>query len=456
MPVITDQFKTQVIQDILDDFNDSASNSYYAGIGRSEDWNDSDTPLVPFNTDRDVRNARLATQSVKLVTDASFVVPRSPWVSGLIYYAYDDNVTGYPENAPFYTMNTNQEIYVCLEQGKLASGAPRGSDQMPVGNTEGSAFRTSDGYTWKFLYSIGALRASKFLSASYMPVRLVGTTDSDSPAEDLQQKIVQNNAIAGQISGYKITNGGSGYTSVPTVTINGNGTQASAYAVLAGNSIVDIRVKEDSAGNAGASYFGRDYEYASVTITGNGDSAQARAIMGPSGGFGADPREDLRSPAVMFNSQPNGAEGGDFIIGNEIFRQVTLFRNLKDSASGTVLNTPSALGLNKIVHDGSGFTKSVVQKSQIQGVTSGAKGVIDDTNDSDSVWYHQNEDTGFKAFQSGENIQVVGNTDINGTITSLVVGEFDPLTGELLYIDNRSAVTRSTGQTEDLKIVISI
>ena len=34
-------------------------------------------------------------------------------------------------------------------------------------------------------------------------------------------------------------------------------------------------------------------------------------------------------------------------------------------------------------------------------------------------------------------------------------GDVDPYSGELLYIDNRSAVTRAD-QTEDLKIVIQV
>ena len=35
-------------------------------------------------------------------------------------------------------------------------------------------------------------------------------------------------------------------------------------------------------------------------------------------------------------------------------------------------------------------------------------------------------------------------------------GDVDPYSGELLYIDNRSAVTRASDQTEDLKIVIQV
>jgi hypothetical protein len=458
MPVITDQFKKQVLDDIIDDFNDSASSRYYAAIGRSDDWNDSDVATVPTNDALSVRRARHSMQSLKLIEDLSYVVPRREWVANLIYSPYDDNDVGFPDN-PFYIINSNNEIYICLEQGKKQDGSAELSTVQPTGNTEGSPFRTSDGYTWKFLYSIGALRADKFISSAYMPVRYVASTDSNSPAEDLQQEIVQNNAVRGQIVGYKVVNGGSGYTSNPTVRITGNGINAQAYAVRAGDAIVDVKVKADSAGNSGSSYFGQNYDYANVTIVGGGgDSCSVRPIITTNPqGIGSNPVIDLKSNGVMFNTKPDGEEEGDFFSGDEIFRQVLLLRNPKvDSAEGTNLTTTTARALRRIITDGAEFVKSTVQKSQIQGVTSGAIAVIDNTNDSSNIWYHQTETTGFKAFEVGEEVQVVGNTGINGTILSLDSAEFNPYTGELLYIDNRSAVTRSADQQEDLKIVITI
>lgn len=458
MPVITDRFKKQVLDDLLQDFNDSASNRYYAGIGRSEDWNDSDVATVPTNNRREARQARNSLQSVKLIEDASFVLPRRTWVANLIYDAYDDADVGFPEN-PFYAINSNNEIYICLEQGKKTDGSSQLSTIQPTGNTTGTPFRLSDGYTWKFLYSIGALRADKFLSSAFMPVKFVGSTDSDSPAEDLQQKIVQDNAVKGQIVGYKVTNGGSGYTSDPTVTIVGNGQNATAFAVRAGETIVDIKVKADSAGNSNASYYGYGYDYANVVITGGGgDSCTARAIIGQPNGIGSDPVIDLKSHGMMFNTKPNADENGDFITGDNIFRQVVLLRNPKvDSASGTSLTSTTGLALNKIITNETNFVKSVVQKTRITGATSGAIAIVDDVSDSgNGLWYHQNESTGFTSFDSGEQIQVVGNAGITGTVSKLLDGEFNPHTGDLIYIDNRSSVTRSSDQIEDLKIVITI
>lgn len=458
MPVITDRFKKQVLDDLLQDFNDSASVRYYAGIGRSEDWNDSDVATVPTNNRREARQARGSLQSIKQIQDASYVLPRRSWVANLIYDAFDDADVGFPEN-PFYAINSNNEIYVCLEQGKKTDGTSQLSTIQPTGNTTGTPFRLSDGYTWKFLYSIGALRADKFLSSAFMPVKFVASTDSDSPAEDLQQQIVQNNAVKGQIVGYKITNGGSGYTSDPDVTIVGNGANATAFAVRAGETIVDIKVKADSAGNSSASYYGYGYDYANVVISGGGgDSCTARAIIGQPNGIGADPVIDLKSHGMMFNTKPNATEGGDFITGDNIFRQVVLLRNPKaDSAGGSTFTQPTGLALNKIITNETNFVKSVVQKAKVEGQTSGAIAIVDDVSDSgNGLWYHQNETTGFKPFSSGEQIQVVGNASITGTISSLLTGEFNPYTGDLVYIDNRSSVTRSNDQIEDLKIVITI
>ena len=58
MPIISDKFKKQVLDDLFDDFRDSDNVRYYAAIGRAEDWNDSDIPAVPTNSFADVRTAR--------------------------------------------------------------------------------------------------------------------------------------------------------------------------------------------------------------------------------------------------------------------------------------------------------------------------------------------------------------------------------------------------------------
>lgn len=462
--VVFDRQRKNSITDILIDIKDS-DNYYYAAIGRSEDWNDSDVAPVPKNSLRDARLSRLAIQSVKNITDQTFVIPRYNWTSGAVYSAYDDDQQGYPTNA-YYVMNSNQQIYMCLQQGRTNANPPQvvASTVQPTGNTTGTPFRTADGYMWKFLYSIGALKASKFISTAYIPVAKMQDSDlapllldevgvdSDSPAEDVEQQLVQQNAVPGQVLGYAVTNNGAGYTSPPTLTVVGDGTNAKAVATVVGGQITKVTVKDSSDGSIA---FGSGYTRASVKITGGGgDSAEIRAIIGPENGIGADPRDDLKSGAIMFNTKPTGTEDGNFIVDQD-FRQVTLLKNLLQWDSTGLLTAEAAKGLPKLnltaVNDGP-FVDDLI----IQGQTSGTKAYIDDV-DSNGVFYHQSDYTGYGSFTSGETIEIVeGGGSTTATISSQNDPEFDPLSGELLYIDNRAAVIRSTDQTEDIKIVIQL
>ena len=126
-------------------------------------------------------------------------------------------------------MNDNNQVYLCIQQSRNSAGNAQVSTVQPTGNTTGVPFDTADGYIWKFLYSIGALDANKFVSANYIPTKLITSTTEDSPAPDIEQETVQNNAIVGQVVGYQVTSGGAGYTSVPTVTIVGDGTKAKSW-----------------------------------------------------------------------------------------------------------------------------------------------------------------------------------------------------------------------------------
>jgi len=452
MAVVTNRIKKQVIANIQSDFNDS-DNNYFAVIGRSEDWNDSDVAPTVTNSLREERNFRLAAQSAKKIIDLSFVVPRYNWSSGAIYSAYDDAQVGYPTQT-YYVMNDNNQVYICLQQSKDAAGNAQVSTVQPSGNTTGTPFDTADGYIWKFLYSIGALDANKFISANFIPTKLVTATDSDSPAADIEQETVQGNAIVGQVVGYAVDSGGAGYTSTPTVTVTGNGTKAKANATISGGQVVKVELIDSS----GSYTLGSGYDYADVAITGGGSPskpASVRAILSTPLGLGGDPRDDLRSNGIMFNSKPDGTETGDFIVGND-FRQVGLMKNLELPDSDAKFTESTGNGLKKLVF--SSVSTAFTADNTIQGSTSGVQALIDRV-DSSNVWYHQTEATGFGNFDSGENVtETDGNGAgvLNASFAPYVNPEVDMLSGEVLYIDNRASVTRATDQTEDIKIVIQI
>ena len=92
--IVTDPLK-QLVADLLKINDSDASNNYYAAIGRSEQWNATDTPPTPQRNLSDEIKFRNSMQSVKLIGDVSRVVPRANWTSGSIYDAYDDASIGY-------------------------------------------------------------------------------------------------------------------------------------------------------------------------------------------------------------------------------------------------------------------------------------------------------------------------------------------------------------------------
>ena len=441
----------------IDDFKldaDSSAVRYYIGISRSEDWNDSDTATTPVNTEREQRDFRHGLQSVKEVTDYSFVIPRVNWTSGTTFAAYSDTVVAHP-TVPYYAMIESNQVYVCLRQGTNAAGVAQPSTVAPSGTTNIS-FTTADGYAWKFLYSIGTLDAAAFKSANFIPVKLQGATTGSSPATDVEQLGIQNAAIAGrQIVGFSIDAAGTGYTSNPTVAITGNGTGAAASAVQSGGSIVKITI-DDSASTL---KMGTGYDYASIALSGGGGSgATGTVIFGPKAGFGADPSDDLRARAIMFNAKPVGTEDGEFIVGNS-FRQIGLIRNPTDSA-GDAFTASDGNALRRLAMPT--ISSAFTQRTIMTGTTSQAKAFVNKT-DSDEIWYHQTEATGFTQFQEAEAVTDTsggaGVTQAAGTDAdsdAYIEPKVDKYSGDLMYIENRAAVTRAADQTEDIKVIIEI
>ena len=103
----------------------------------------------------------------------------------------------------------NQQVYMCLRASVSATGVVQvASTVEPTGNTTGTPFKTSDGYVWKFMYSIQTLDANKFQSANFIPVKSIPFTNINSSVAEVEQKAVQDAAVHGQIIGYGIESAG--------------------------------------------------------------------------------------------------------------------------------------------------------------------------------------------------------------------------------------------------------
>lgn len=461
--VITDAFRKNLARLFYDEITSTTdSNEYYIGVGKA-DYHDS-TDVIPttYRTLYEERILRGNLQAIKKVESVSFVIPRYNWASGAIYSAYSDAVQGIPSNT-YYVLTELNEVYICLQAGKDAQGNSRTSTVQPsyisAGVNQKQAFRTDDGYVWKFYYTLSAVDSRDFLTANYIPIRKIPWTrtgDSTGLNDfELTQLSIQKSAVPGQVLGIRLTNGGSGYTS-PTVTIRGNGSSATATATVYSGEIVKIEMDNESAA------LGSGYDYADVVITdASGSGAVAYPIIGPLAGLAADPRDDLKATSVMMTIIPDGTEGGTWRVAQD-FRQIALIKNATDYSdsifSGSNANILRRLKTTSAAEAGD-FD---AQEDQLfVGLTSGARAYVDDI-DSIYIYYHQNEKTGFKVFQAGETIADSITTPVYSAVidsaaaSPLVNGTVDPYTGEIFYIENRARVLRDELQSEDIKVIITL
>lgn len=463
--IVTTDTKQLVVEKLIEDLQ-ADSNNYYLGIGKSDAWNETDTaPTSITDIETTKRDFRDNLQSIQKIASVSFVAKRYNWSSGTIYQPYRDNQTS-TQNGQYYVITESNRVYICLRQGKnTLTGDTNTSTVNPdTTGTTTSPVKTSDGYVWKFLFTQSATRLSAFATSNFIPVEKVTATSGLSNIQQ-SQKGIQDAASAGQIVGYRVTSNGTGYTSAPTITVNGNGSNARAVATVVGGSVIAVNVDD----SAGGFPFGAGYDHASVTSSGGGGAGLVVKPIISQGGIGADPRDDLKSTSIMFNSKIVGEAGsGDFLVGTGAdFRQVGILKNPKiptsrsSADSDFTATTGSAL---RILTVGSGSNLDAIAVDNIisqGGAEPKARAYVDKNTAivagaSATLLYHQNENTGFVPFTvvGGDPLFDSADNANTGTIVSDSDAEVNPFSGDLLYVESRAAVERTTAGTEDIKITI--
>ena len=461
--IVTTDTKQILVEKLIEDLQ-ADSNNYYLGLGKTDLWNITDTTptsiINSVSTERDFRNNL---QSIQKISSVSFVSKRYNWSSGTIYQPYRDTQNA-TQNGQYYVLTQSNRIYICLRQGRNTdTGAVHASTVDPdTTGTTTSPVKTSDGYVWKFLFTESAIRLNNFATSNFIPVEKITATSGLSNIQQ-SQKDVQDAANSGEIVGYLVNYGGTGYTSAPTVTISGPGTNARAVATVAGGEVVAVNVDDSANGFP----FGQGYTDASITLSGGGGSgASVTPIISPEG-IGADPRKDLKSSSIMFNAKIIGEAGsGDFLAGTGAdFRQIGIIKNPKiptSRSSGDSDFTAATGNALKILtlNSGTGLNELDVDDvmSQVQGTLTAKAYVnkVTGTSTDATVLYHQNSNSGFLPFLDVGNIikDSAQDTTVFGTYVSDSDGEVDPHSGSVLYVEHRASVERTSEGTEDIKITI--
>lgn len=408
----------------------------YLAYGKVNAWANDSSPSSAnssVGTEYEIWSNMIAGKKI-LGNDISHVIPRFNWTANARYIAYDHRNTNlYDGNTQFYVLTSDYNVYKCLANNNGANSVVEPSAINPLAPTE-----TSDGYIWKYMYTVSDSDLLRFTTTNYMPVKTLPANDGSL------QWSVQDNATEGAIYSVLVSNTGSGYTNTSNiiVTITGDGSSAEATATInATSQTVTSIVLSD---------YGQGYTQATVTITGGGGTgAQGIAIIGPSSGHGNNPIYELGSSALMLNPVFRNTEGGLLPVTNDI-RQISLIKDPLRRDGQNVSTNLVILQAQTITTTGSGDYQEdeiVYQGGSVSSATFTGRVVSWDSANGIAIVINT---VGTPTTQS-----LIGATSTtNRFVSDVKQNELKPYTGQVLYVNNIKPIVRSSDQAEDYRIVL--
>ena len=196
-----------------DTSSEKNSSIIYAVLGHSNQWINEPTQntIQPSRQNYELDPYRNFIGGKRISSgDVSHVARRIDWVSGVVYPMYKDTIRNLYDT-DFYVMTDEYNVYKCIYNNKDAS-----STVKPTGFTS-SSITLSDGYTWKYMYSISLGDAEKFMTTNHIPVKTL--TNPDSTPEQTRQAAVQNAAVNGSIEIVETDVIGSGYYQIDNIDV---------------------------------------------------------------------------------------------------------------------------------------------------------------------------------------------------------------------------------------------
>jgi len=494
----------------------SVTNNYYTFVGLTNatdyDPNWDSLPPAPKDNFDEENNYWDTIIALKKIAngDVRQVVKKNTWTSGTIYDMYSNDISrtnlSVPSNSAslyssnFYVVNSDFRVYICLYNGidpENPSGRPSLDEPKFTDLEPRSAGDSEDGYIWKYLYTIKPSELIKFESVNFIPVPIDWETNNEYAP-------VRENAInGGQIKIIRVLNRGTGigtanrtYTNVP---IYGDGSGAECTIVVNSDSEVESAIVTNG---------GSGYSYGTVDLIAGGvptgtSLPSFKVIIPPQNGHGYDIYRELGAYRVLIYSRiENDVENPDFIIGNKVAR-VGIIENPLSFNSDEVLTLNKASALSSLKLIGAGYSTANFSPNSIFTQTVGLgstavgrvvsydknTGVLKYWQDRTLVGFNSsgtpnptplygfnrntftpNPDNGGSIIIESPEVSGLGiDTSFTGITTTInnrkyFLGQFfvegianpevEKQSGNIIYVDNRPSITRSSNQKEDIKVIL--
>ena len=463
-------------------FSEATATTYYLFIGRAHAWaSDADvqgntitegtdaSPPTPnddissefYNWD-DMLGAKIIAS-----TDVSYCIPRRNWTTGTTYDHYEHNISSSNTansgatnlfDSTFVVMNSAYAVYKCIENDSNTA-----STVEPT-STSNSIVTTGDGYKWKYMYSLTSAETLNFMSTDFIHV----STDSTVTAA----------AVDGALDTIEVVAGGSSYSlsagaTISAIPIRGDGSSG----------ICSVTISSGAIASAAVTTAGTGYTYAYITNAdiiagtnagGAGSGGNLNVFIPPKGGHGKNAITELGGFYVMINKSLTGAEGtSDIGVGND-FRRIGLIRDPYNYGTTTVASATTRRQIHAAVF--SSVSGTYTADEEINQASTGAVGKVIEYDSTNKIlyWYQTrfpdvgtDSDGNLTAFSGANAItgqsssaSATPNTSDSTTTNAVVFASgystpelaFD--SGDIIYVEERSPITRASDQTENIKLII--
>lgn len=503
-------FKKMIIEQWLQSI--SSNTSYYYAFAANPVSNDSIDSSIAKNDKENYFGSNYYMLFGKKLTNTNILplTRKIEWESNTIYDRYDDTSNTLDVSDFFVVVPADpgyyRHVFKCIDN---ANGSP---STQPPNLLQTTAFTKSDGYTWKYMYSISDLNYSNFATDDYIPITAnvtVQATAGNTTGIDIIQVsnsgtgyICYHNGIIRSVvnstviqiestasidnefyknNGIYIYNDIAATAQLKTITqyvsnLSGNWVyldspanttniipSVSEYnispAVIFNVDSVDVpsaysvvNTTSNSISNVVIIETGSNITRASAIIQSNtiyGTDAELHCIVSPPGGHGFDPLTELGVEAIGITFSFSGTESNT-ITTNAGYNRIGIIKN------PYILEDDLSKGslyteatFNQLLIGEMSPNVAFANNEIITGQTSGAVGILAYL-DGDVIAM-----IGDKHFVNNELI-VSANNSLSTTLLINTYGQIYTTDLTPLYTQNVEDVSRANNQSETYKIVIKV
>lgn len=171
--IITQDARTFTAEEIVQDIVLENEHNYYVFIGKHTQYSaNSDDVMPTFDSELNKRRAYNDMMFGKKVaqSDARVMIRRSDYVGNTVYDIYDDADRALMSKNFYVNIQRGVEydVFKCLDNNRR-SPSTSAPDKNDITSFD-EIYRTSDGYIWKYMYTISSADWEKFATVDYIPV----------------------------------------------------------------------------------------------------------------------------------------------------------------------------------------------------------------------------------------------------------------------------------------------